>query len=79
MCTGDDGKVESYDESEQNTITITAPEPADGYEFKYWKPIQTNSENNVKWAKDKCYEKTITFTWKDMDSMYEAVYEPIKK
>ena len=72
MSTGDGGEVESYDVDKQNKITITAPEPAEGYQFVGWRDLQTKAM--VEGA-----SKTITFTWKDMGKMYEAVYEPVGK
>ncbi len=72
MSTGDGGQVESYNVDRQNKITITAPEPAEGYRFVGWKDLQTKEMLEQD-------SKTITFTWKDMGRMYEAVYESVGK
>lgn len=81
MSTGQNGEVESYDVDKQNKITITAPEPAEGYRFVGWKDLQTNQtvDGSTEGVTVNEANHSITITWKNMGKMYEAVYEPVGK
>ena len=82
MSTGSKGVVESYDVDQQNKITITAPQPAEGYRFAGWKAVLPDGSGEMISADTDLVQidserNTITFTWKAMGTMYEAVYQPI--